>query len=181
MAEVSLALSLSGNSFKLPLCTGRLESNGSPSSAALCALEDARTAASAHAATTASATDATAVAGQPRRAVLLCLSQVRGRVPHSHSRRESSRRRSKAPINRAARSPSCESWLSRAGRRHAAGSDWPGRFPAEPGRRSQVERGPAPNAGIGFGVCPLKVVRSRGAYLNLACTMAWYLLHARIR
>ena len=64
MAEVSLALSLSGNSFKLPLCTGRLESNGSPSSAALCALEDARTAASAHAATTASATDATAVAGR---------------------------------------------------------------------------------------------------------------------
>ena len=51
-----------------------------------------------------------------------------------------------------------ESWLSRAARRHAAGSDWPGRFPAEPGRRSQVERGPAPNAGIGFGVCPLKVV-----------------------
>jgi hypothetical protein len=24
-------------------------------------------------------------------------------------------------------------------------------------------------------------VRSRGAYLNLACTMAWFLLHARIR
>ena len=181
MAEVSLALSLSGNSFKLPLCTGRLESNGSPSSAALCALEDARTAASAHAATTASATDATAVAG--RGEPCFCASRkFVGEFAHSHySRRESSRRRSKAPINRAARSPSCQSWLLRAARRHAAGSDWPGRFPAEPGRRSQVERGPAPNAGIGFGVCPLKVVRSRGAYLNLACTMAWYLLHAHIR
>jgi hypothetical protein len=52
---------------------------------------------------------------------------------------------------------------------------------ARAAKSSQVERGPAPNAGIGFGVCPLKVVRSRGAYLNLACTMAWFLLHARIR
>ena len=182
MAEVSLALSLSGNSFKFPFALGdwsRMARRAAPPYARSRTQEPLP--ARMRRPPPARPTPPPLRAAASRVLVPLASSWASSRTHTIHSRRESSRRRSKAPINRAARSPSCQSWLSRAARRHAAGSDWPGRFPAEPGRRSQVERGPAPNAGIGFGVCPLKVVRSRGAYLNLACTMAWLLLHARIR
>ena len=74
----------------------------------------------------------------------------------------------RAPCFRAGRCPFggggwCdENW--RAARRHAAGSDWPGRLPPGAGLRCQVERDLAPKAGIGFGVCPLKVARPRRTY-----------------